>query len=345
MIDASEGDADERFRVIDKELSTYGSGLGERPQVIVLNKADLLPTPAPFGVVDERIVAVHRVSCATGQGIDELKRALFALCPPVPEPADTAVPEVPDFLDYRPYRRRGRFACSARTRASASSALLPRARSSRRRFAPPGSSRAPRSRSATRCSTGNERGGTGILGGAFDPPHNGHLALARGAIARFGLDRLLVRVVEHPGHKAVATPAAVRLRLAELAFQPIDQAEVALDPHGRTVDSLEALGLPDPLFLIGADEFAAFPTWKQPERVLELARIGVAIRPGTDPGRPRAVLDALEHPERVELFPIDQLDIASSEIRERVRVGEPVDELVPPAVAAELERLGLYRDP
>ena len=125
-------------------------------------------------------------------------------------------------------------------------------------------------------------GAVGILGGAFDPPHNGHVALAREAVDHFGLERLLVRVVADPGHKEVDTAPALRLQLAELAFAPIDVAEVSLDPFARTVDSLEALQLADPVFLLGADELAAFPTWTRPERVLELARIGAATRPGTD---------------------------------------------------------------
>ena len=101
VIDASEGDADERFRTIDSELELYGAGLDERPQIVVLNKADLRPEPARFGVEDERILAVHRVSAATGAGIAELERALFALCPSAPEPVD-GEPDLPEFLEYRP---------------------------------------------------------------------------------------------------------------------------------------------------------------------------------------------------------------------------------------------------
>jgi GTP-binding protein len=101
VIDGSEGDADARFATIDRELALYGMGLDERPQVVVLNKADLLPEPAAFTVDDERILGVHRVSCATGEGVDGLKRALFALCPAAPElPEEEA--ELPEFLDYRP---------------------------------------------------------------------------------------------------------------------------------------------------------------------------------------------------------------------------------------------------
>jgi GTP-binding protein len=101
VIDGSEGDADARFATIDRELALYGAGLDERPQLVVLNKSDLSPEPAPFDVADTRIVAVHRVSCATGAGIDELKRALFALCPAAPDPSDDEA-TLPEFLDYRP---------------------------------------------------------------------------------------------------------------------------------------------------------------------------------------------------------------------------------------------------
>ena len=182
-----------------------------------------------------------------------------------------------------------------------------------------------------------------ILGGAFDPPHIGHVALAEDAVEHFRLERLLVRVIENPGHKGVDTAAQIRLLLAELAFAPLDEADVALDPYGRTVDSLAALGLDDPLFLIGADEFAAFLTWKEPERVLELARLGVATRPGTDRTAVDAVLSQLSRPERVELFSIRPVDVASSEIRERIAAGRPFDGMVPAAVAAEIGRLALYR--
>jgi nicotinate-nucleotide adenylyltransferase len=186
-------------------------------------------------------------------------------------------------------------------------------------------------------------GDVGIFGGAFDPPHDGHVALAREAISHFGLARLLVRVVADPGHKSVETAPQIRLALAELAFATLDEAEVSLDAFGRTVDSLEALRLDDPVFLIGADELAAFPSWTRPDRVLELARIGAATRPGSDLAALDRVVRALALPERVELFPITPLAISSTEVRERVRAGLPIDDLVPAAVAAEIRRLGLYR--
>ena len=185
----------------------------------------------------------------------------------------------------------------------------------------------------------------GVLGGAFDPPHLGHLGLARGAVAQFALERLLVRVVADPGHRTVTAPAGVRLRLAELAFAAVPAGEVALDPYPRTVDSLEALALDDPVFLVGADEFASFPAWKEPDRVLELARLGVATRPGYPRERLDAVLTRLARPERVVCFEIEPQPISSSSIRALVAAGEAIDGLVPAAVAAEIDRLGLYRRP
>jgi nicotinate-nucleotide adenylyltransferase len=184
---------------------------------------------------------------------------------------------------------------------------------------------------------------TGVLGGAFDPPHAGHVALARAAVERFGLDLLLVRVVADPGHKAVGTSAEVRLRLAELAFADVPGAEVSLEPHGRTVDALEALGLDDPVFVIGADELAGFLDWKEPQRVLDLARLAVATRPGVETALLEEVIAAIGRPERITVFPIPPHPVSSTELRARAAAGAPLVPFVPEAVAREVERLGLYR--
>jgi nicotinate-nucleotide adenylyltransferase len=174
---------------------------------------------------------------------------------------------------------------------------------------------------------------TGILGGRFDPPHLGHLALARTAIERFGIDDLRVSVVSDPAHKAAEAPAADRLAMAELAFAEL-AATVELEHHRYTVDALEAAAFEDPIFLVGADELNAFPSWKEPERVLELARLGVARRPG---------YSAATASPRIELFEIEPHAVSSSEIREHVRRGESIEGLVQPAVARYIEQHGLYR--
>ena len=185
----------------------------------------------------------------------------------------------------------------------------------------------------------------GVLGGAFDPPHVGHVALARTAIAELGLDRLLVLVVAEPAHKTTFTPAETRLELARLAFADIPEAVVELDPYPRTVDSLEARQLEDAVLVIGADELVAFETWKRPERILELVRLAVAMRPGVPDGSVRDAAARLPAPDRILYFDMPPVAVSSTEVRERVARGEPIDDLVPPAVAAEIARLGLYASP
>jgi len=110
VIDSSEDDADERWRTIDAELAAYGAGLDERPQIVVLNKIDLRPEPPAFGVEDERILRVLRLSAATGAGLDELRRALFELVPQEVEDEPTEpTDELVDFLVYRPQPTRRAF--------------------------------------------------------------------------------------------------------------------------------------------------------------------------------------------------------------------------------------------
>ena len=174
---------------------------------------------------------------------------------------------------------------------------------------------------------------TGIFGGRFDPPHLGHLALARAARERFNFGELYVTVVADAAHKPSEAPAADRLAMARLTFADLP-ALVELELHRTTVDALEAHRYEDPIFLIGADEPASFSSWKEPERVLELARLGVATRPGADPPAPTS--------ERIEPFPIEPLGVSSTEIRARVRRGDSLDGLVVPAVAAYIAEHGLY---
>jgi nicotinate-nucleotide adenylyltransferase len=182
----------------------------------------------------------------------------------------------------------------------------------------------------------------GLLGGVFDPPHLGHVALARAAVRELGLDRLLILVVADPGHKRATLPAETRLELARLAFADVPEAVVELDLHPRTVDSLEGRKLEDAVFVLGSDELADFESWKEPGRVLELAGLGVAMRPGTTGDELEAVRRRLSAPDRVLPFEMEPVAISSSDIRARVARGEPIDDLVPHRVAEEISRLGLY---
>lgn len=173
---------------------------------------------------------------------------------------------------------------------------------------------------------------TGILGGAFDPPHVGHVALADAAERDLALEQIVVVVVADPGHKAVHAPAETRLELARAAFPG---RQVELDHHARTVDMLRKGPWKDPVFLVGADEYLDLPTWKEPDEVLRLARLGVATRPG--------YALPVERPDRVLFFDLEPMPVSSQDIRARIARGEPIDGLVPPAVAETIARLGLYR--
>jgi nicotinate-nucleotide adenylyltransferase len=180
----------------------------------------------------------------------------------------------------------------------------------------------------------------GLFGGAFNPPHLGHLELARRAIDEFDLDRLIVLVSGDPAHKEVECPVDVRVELAERAFADLPNVEVRADPHRYTIDFLRAEEPEDAIFILGADQYRDFPTWKEPDAVLERVRLGVATRAGVErpPLRP-------EHRGRVELFEINSPPIASRDLRERARRGESLRGFVPVAVAQEIERRGLYRSP
>lgn len=181
----------------------------------------------------------------------------------------------------------------------------------------------------------------GLYGGSFDPPHNGHVELARRAKQELGLGPLRVLVSADPGHKEVSTPAAIRLRLAQAAF-PND--EVSFDEHPRTIDLLRAHPeWSDPIFLIGADEFQDFLGWKEPEEVLRRTRLAVATRPGFPPEALQQVLAQLEQPERVLFFEIEPTPVASRELRERLAAGGDPGSEVPSAVAEIIRSEGLYR--
>ena len=155
-------------------------------------------------------------------------------------------------------------------------------------------------------------------------------------MAHLPIDRLLVLVAADPGHRDVVADADVRLRLARAAFAGL-AAEVVLDRHAFTVDAVRGGRFGDAIFIVGADEGAAFPTWKEPEEVLRWVRLAVGTRNGYPPP------DLESYGDRVLAFELDSPEVSSSEVRSRIAHGEPVGDLVPPPVAALIEETGLYR--
>ena len=178
-----------------------------------------------------------------------------------------------------------------------------------------------------------------LFGGAFDPPHVGHVAVARAAKEQFDVERLIVLVAEQPAHKEVHLPVEARVELARAAFPDDD---VRVDPYPRTIDLLRAESFDDPLFVIGADQFCDFLSWEEPDAVLELAQLAVATRPGFPGDRLDAVLEQLRRPDRVRFFAIEPIPAASRDLRGLAAAGAPLTGLVPDAVWQLIREQGLY---
>jgi nicotinate-nucleotide adenylyltransferase len=193
-----------------------------------------------------------------------------------------------------------------------------------------------------------------MLGGAFNPPHIGHLALAQEARARLELDEvLLVPMARAPHREIEPEPGAqVRLRMVELAVQGdvrLDACPLEVDRGGRsfTVDTLRALrdrGPADERFLIlGGDAAAGLPSWHEPEEVLRLATVAVAEREGWERERVLAAVEGLPGAaERIVFFEMPRFDVSSSLVRRRAADGLPVRYFVPDLVAEEIAERGLY---
>ena len=189
----------------------------------------------------------------------------------------------------------------------------------------------------------------GMFGGAFDPPHRAHVALARAGVEQLGLGKLYVLPTGDAWPKArTLTPAHHRLHMAKLAFAGLPQVQVdgrELERGGPTysVDTLRQLRAEHPraelLLLMGEDQAAGFTRWHAWEEVARLAVLGVAGR-GTGEGV--AALRALPG-VRVEALQLPQMPESATDIRARLTAGQDIAELVPPAVASYIESHHLYQ--
>jgi nicotinate-nucleotide adenylyltransferase len=171
---------------------------------------------------------------------------------------------------------------------------------------------------------------------------------------QLGLDRVLLVPTGRAPHKVIEdNPGAeVRMRLTELAAEGEERIqasdiEVRREGLSYTYLTLEELVDEDPdrelTFLMGADMAAALPSWEKPERVVELARLGIAARPGVDLADVETALQRLGAADRAEIIAMPECEISSSMVRERAAAGEPLEGLVPAPVAEMIEREGLYR--
>ena len=206
-------------------------------------------------------------------------------------------------------------------------------------------------------------GSLGVFGGTFDPVHIAHLALAEEAAEALGLERVLFVPAGSPPHKPGIdiTPAADRLAMVELAIAGNDRFEASrleLDREGPswTVDTLEALasrrvsddsaGVADLTLILSADAFMGLPSWHDPRRVLELARLAVAPRDGyPDAGSAFLAVHFPDLARRAVFLDGPRIRLSASALRDRAAAGRSLRYLVPDAVAAYIGDHGLYRSP
>ncbi len=193
-----------------------------------------------------------------------------------------------------------------------------------------------------------------MLGGAFNPPHVGHLLLARAASSQLGLGRVMLVPTGRAPHKVIEDDpgAEARLHMTRLAAEGEEAVEVTaveVEREGLSYmyETLESLGGSEPeeelVLLMGADVAASLSGWERPERVVELARLGIAARDGVEPAAVEEALEALGASERAEMIDMPECKVSSTMVRERAAAREPLQGLVPPPVAELIEREGLYR--
>jgi len=193
-----------------------------------------------------------------------------------------------------------------------------------------------------------------VLGSAFNPPHLGHLALAQEALWQLGLDEVILvptgeaphkRIADDPGRELRMTMA--RLAASEDSRLSVSALEVDRDGPSYTHETLALLagerGQTELVFVMGADAAVGLESWRNPERVVELARLAVARRSGVSDAEVESVLRGLGADGRATMLEMPQFGVSSSAVRERAKQGRPLRYPVPDAVADFIAEGGIYR--
>ncbi|MFH0910996.1 MAG: nicotinate-nucleotide adenylyltransferase [Planctomycetota bacterium] len=200
----------------------------------------------------------------------------------------------------------------------------------------------------------------GLLGGTFDPVHNGHLHFARSALSVFKLEKVLFIPTNFPPHKnrpGIAPPedrlAMLRLAISDMAGMEISLVELGRIGRSYTVDTLRTLAPEYPgarfRLLIGADMIEDFHLWREAQAVLHLARPIVAARPGTDLSADTLlrILNPMLHTFADDfvrgLLELPPMDVSSTAIRQAVDRGKPIEDWVPASVGQYIREHGLYK--
>jgi len=197
-------------------------------------------------------------------------------------------------------------------------------------------------------------GAVGVLGSAFNPPHLGHLALAQEALWQLELGEVLLMPTGEAPHKRIVDDPGRELRLAMTRLAAADDGrfsvstlEVERDGPSFTYETLELLAEERPgaelVFVMGADAAVGLESWREPARVIELARLAVARRAGVSDADVAAVLRSLDAEGQATMLEMPQFGVSSSAVRERAARGRPLRYLVPEEVARFIEEKGVYR--
>ena len=197
-------------------------------------------------------------------------------------------------------------------------------------------------------------GAIGVLGSAFNPPHLGHLALAQEAAWQLGLAEVILVPTGQAPHKRIANDPGkeARMEMTRLATADDDRfsvsaLEVEREGPSYTYETLEALaeerGDRELVFVMGADAAVGLESWREPERVVELASLAVARRAGVSDADVAEAMRSLGCEGRATMLEMPQFGVSSSAVRERAGQGRPLRYLVPDAVADFIAERGIYR--
>jgi nicotinate-nucleotide adenylyltransferase len=200
----------------------------------------------------------------------------------------------------------------------------------------------------------NPEGAIGVLGSAFNPPHLGHLALAQEAAWQLGLAEVVLVPTGQAPHKRIADDPGKRARMEMTRLAAADDErfsvsalEAEREGPSYTYETLEALaeerGDRELVFVMGADAAVGLESWRNPERVVELASLAVARRAGVSDADVAEAMRSLGCEGRATMLEMPQFGVSSSAVRQRAKQGRPLRYLVPNAVADFIAERGIYR--
>ncbi len=192
----------------------------------------------------------------------------------------------------------------------------------------------------------------GLLGGTFDPPHIGHLTLARAAIEHLGLDEVIfIPANQNPlKERRIFTKLADRVEMTKILASldekfAVSDVEITRGGPSYMVDTVTELSFVEPAeywVIMGSDSLKSFEQWKNPYRLTRLARLAVAARPPIEADKVLALVDA-EYHDRIDLIPFEPMETSSTEIRDRVLKNLPLGNAIPNKVLQYIQKQKLYK--